>query len=86
MNAQYKIQYAIQVDELVRMPESTAAIKHKFYEMSGFPDVVGAIDCTHVGINNLPPATEHVYVNKKRQTVDNTSVFIAIFLTDAVMI
>ena len=65
MNAQYKIQYAIQVDELVRMPESTAAIKHKFYEMSGSPNVIGAIDCTHVGINNLPPATKHVCQRKE---------------------
>ena len=65
MNAQYKIQYAIQVDELVRMPESTAAIKRKFYEMSGFPNVIGAIDCTHVGITNLPQATEHVCQRKE---------------------
>ena len=85
MNAQYKIQYAIQVDELVRMPESTAAIKHKFYEMSGFPNVVGPINCTQAGINicHRPPS---MYVNGKRQTIDNTSLFITIFLTDAVMI
>ena len=85
MNAQYKIQYAIQVDELVRMPESTAAIKHKFYEMSGFPNVVGAIDCTQVGIN-ICHWSPNMYVNRKRQTIDNTRLFITIFLTDAVMI
>ena len=48
------------------MPENTATTKHRFYEMAGFPNVIGAIDCTHVGITNLPAATEHVYVNRKR--------------------
>ena len=58
------------------MPESTAAIKHKFYEMSGFPNVVGAIDCTQVGINicHRPPS---MYVNGKRQTIDNTSLILS---------
>ena len=48
------------------MPESIAATKHKFYEMAGISNVIGTIDCTHVGITNLPQATEHVYVNKKK--------------------
>ncbi|KAJ1214843.1 hypothetical protein NDU88_002454 [Pleurodeles waltl] len=38
--------------------------KQGFYLISGFPHVLGAIDCTHVGL--VPPAaTEHLYRNRK---------------------
>ncbi|KAJ1125192.1 hypothetical protein NDU88_003627 [Pleurodeles waltl] len=38
--------------------------KQGFYQINGFPHVLGAIDCTHVRI--VPPAaTEHLYRNKK---------------------
>ncbi|KAJ1169847.1 hypothetical protein NDU88_001735 [Pleurodeles waltl] len=38
--------------------------KQGFYQMNGFPHVLGAIDCTHVRL--VPPAaTEHLYRNRK---------------------
>ncbi|KAJ1202367.1 hypothetical protein NDU88_006167 [Pleurodeles waltl] len=38
--------------------------KQGFYAISGFPHVLGAIDCTHVCL--VPPAaTEHLYRNRK---------------------
>ncbi|KAJ1100976.1 hypothetical protein NDU88_006051 [Pleurodeles waltl] len=38
--------------------------KQSFYQINGFPDVFGAIDCTHVQI--VPPAeTEYLYRNRK---------------------
>ncbi|KAJ1203479.1 hypothetical protein NDU88_007264 [Pleurodeles waltl] len=38
--------------------------KQGFYAISGFPHVLGAIDCTHVHL--VPPAaTEHLYRNRK---------------------
>ncbi|KAJ1106667.1 hypothetical protein NDU88_004068 [Pleurodeles waltl] len=38
--------------------------KQGFYLISGFPHVLGAIDCTHVRL--VPPAaTEHLYRNRK---------------------
>ncbi|KAJ1191027.1 hypothetical protein NDU88_000344 [Pleurodeles waltl] len=38
--------------------------KQGFYLINGFPDVLGAIDCTHVRL--VPPAaTEHLYRNRK---------------------
>ncbi|KAJ1194270.1 hypothetical protein NDU88_003559 [Pleurodeles waltl] len=38
--------------------------KQGFYLISGFPRVLGAIDCTHVCL--VPPAaTEHLYLNRK---------------------
>lgn len=39
-------------------------VKGRFMEATGFPGVVGAIDCTHVAI--LPPhEEEHNYLNRK---------------------
>ncbi|KAJ1127017.1 hypothetical protein NDU88_005423 [Pleurodeles waltl] len=38
--------------------------KQGFYQINGFPHMLGAIDCTHVRI--VPPAaTEHLYRNRK---------------------
>ncbi|KAJ1188016.1 hypothetical protein NDU88_004781 [Pleurodeles waltl] len=38
--------------------------KQGFYQINGFPHVLGAIDCTYVRI--VPPAaTEHLYLNRK---------------------
>ncbi|KAJ1192329.1 hypothetical protein NDU88_001640 [Pleurodeles waltl] len=38
--------------------------KQRFYLISGFPHILGAIDCTHVRL--VPPAaTEHLYRNRK---------------------
>ncbi|KAJ1140838.1 hypothetical protein NDU88_007176 [Pleurodeles waltl] len=39
--------------------------KQGFYQINGFPHVLGAIDCTHVRIV-LPAATEHLYRNRKQ--------------------
>lgn len=41
-----------------------AVIKNGFYDMAEFPNVIGLIDCTHVGIL-APSEFEHVYVNRK---------------------
>ncbi|KAM4809783.1 putative nuclease HARBI1 [Rhinophrynus dorsalis] len=38
------------------------SIKEGFYKMSSFPNVMGAIDCTHVA---LSPPTEDIYRNSK---------------------
>ena len=48
------------------MPVDMVTTKQKFYTVAGFPNVIGAIDCTHIGITNLPKETEHIYVNRKR--------------------
>ena len=37
-----------------------------FYHKSGFPAVVGAVDCTHVWLDSSPVGeNEHIYVNRK---------------------
>ncbi|KAF1376263.1 hypothetical protein PFLUV_G00209030 [Perca fluviatilis] len=41
-----------------------AEIKMQFAAMSGFPNVIGAIDCTHIAIR-APYENEFVYVNRK---------------------
>lgn len=40
------------------------AIKHGFFEMAGFPNVIGCIDGTHVRIQ-APSVDEPAYVNRK---------------------
>lgn len=52
----------------VKMPrgvEEITNIKQKFFEMSRFPNVIGAIDCTHVAIK-APYNNEPIYVNRKQ--------------------
>ena len=40
-------------------------IKTGFYDIVHFPDVVGAIDCTHVRIQAPPLDYEYAFVNRK---------------------
>lgn len=51
----------------IRMPrgaEELAQTKQKFYEEATFPNVIGAIDCTHIPIK-APYVDEYAYVNRK---------------------
>ena len=41
-----------------------ANIKAQFAARAGFPNVIGAIDCTHIAIK-APSQNEFVYVNRK---------------------
>uniref|UniRef100_A0A9J8DJ69 Putative nuclease HARBI1 n=1 Tax=Cyprinus carpio carpio TaxID=630221 RepID=A0A9J8DJ69_CYPCA len=41
-----------------------ANIKRQFAAMSGFPNVIGTIDCTHIAIR-APYVDEFIYVNRK---------------------
>lgn len=41
-----------------------ANIKRQFAAMSGFPNVIGAIDCTHIAMRALTE-NEFAYVNRK---------------------
>ncbi|KAK0144348.1 putative nuclease HARBI1 [Merluccius polli] len=41
-----------------------AHIKAQFAEIAGFPNVIGAIDCTHIAIK-APSEGEYAYVNRK---------------------
>ena len=41
-----------------------AAIKRGFHAIAGFPNIIGAIDCTHVAIK-APSTNEFNYVNRK---------------------
>lgn len=51
----------------IRFPQNQQDIqetKQDFYQVAGFPNVVGAIDCTHVPL--VPPSeTENVFRNRK---------------------
>uniref|UniRef100_A0A9J7Y678 Putative nuclease HARBI1 n=1 Tax=Cyprinus carpio carpio TaxID=630221 RepID=A0A9J7Y678_CYPCA len=55
------------VSRYIRFPYTVreqAEIKTQFAAMSGFPNVIGAIDCTHVAIR-APSENEFAYVNRK---------------------
>nr|XP_027220381.1 putative nuclease HARBI1 [Penaeus vannamei] len=47
-----------------RRREEIQKIKQDFFAVCGFPNVLGAIDCTHIPIK--APRQEHLYLNRKR--------------------
>ncbi|XP_062375194.1 putative nuclease HARBI1 [Sardina pilchardus] len=54
--------------QFVKMPETPAErrrIKLGFHRVAGFPNIVGAIDCTHISIRT-PSVNENVYRDRKR--------------------
>ncbi|XP_041464536.1 putative nuclease HARBI1 [Lytechinus variegatus] len=54
---------------VIKFPKSDGAVVEAiegFYRIAQFPRVVGAIDCTHVGLHGCPLGEdEYVYVNRK---------------------
>ena len=54
-------------EEYIRFPFREAqqtVIKRQFYEIAGFPNVIGAVDCTHVRIKP-PSVNDYAYINSK---------------------
>ncbi|XP_071496784.1 putative nuclease HARBI1 [Diadema antillarum] len=52
-------------DEVIKFPETMAEVRAAqigFYKLAGFPNVVGAIDCTHVELHG---DDEYVFVSRK---------------------
>nr|XP_027234098.1 putative nuclease HARBI1 [Penaeus vannamei] len=47
-----------------RRREEIQKIKQDFFAVCGFPNVLRAIDCTHIPIK--APRQEHLYLNRKR--------------------
>ena len=52
-------------DEYIKFPVDTTAMKQDFFDLYGFPFVVGAIDCTHVQIQSIGGNLTEVYRNRK---------------------
>ena len=51
-------------DTFVNWPTSIRTMQTKFFEIAGFPRVVGVIDGTHIRIQQ-PHATPNAYINRK---------------------
>ena len=68
--------------EFISFPGDVHEVKRKFYDIAGFPWVVGAIDCCHV--RTICPDREHAmaFVNRKQyysinvQAICNSEMFI----------
>ncbi len=48
-------------------------IKREFYEIAGFPNVIGAIDCTHVRLKP-PSVNDYAFINRKNYHSVNVQV------------
>lgn len=60
----------------IRFPYDNAhqsVIKRQFYEIAGLPNIVGAIDCTHVRLK-APSVNDYAFVNRKNYHSINVQV------------
>ena len=55
------------------MQSIQANIKAQFEARAGFPNVIGAIDCTHIAIK-APSHDEFIYVNRKHFHLINVQI------------
>jgi hypothetical protein len=56
---------ASKLPTFVKWPNQLQHIKEAFYNMAGFPGVVGCLDCTHVRIKNPHGDQPLIYCNRK---------------------
>ena len=60
---------------IVRFPDDLIAVKRAFNELSGMPNIIGAVDGTHVHIKKPSGVPNpEIYYNRKSQTSINTQV------------
>lgn len=51
--------------QYIRFPQDLDSVQRKFYEIAGFPRVIGCIDCTHVYIQCPDFQRGEIYRNCK---------------------
>ncbi len=51
-----------------------SVIKREFYEIAGFPNVVGVVDCTHVRLK-APSMNDYAFINRKHYHSVNVQIF-----------
>lgn len=70
-----------QMPRWVKLPNQQEAndTKAKFYQMAGFPNVIGCVDGTHVRIL-APIENEHEYVNRKNFHSINVQVMTTVYI------
>ena len=52
-------------DEVIKLPEDIRKVENDFFDLYGFPLVVGAIDCTHIQIQSVGGPLAEVFRNRK---------------------
>ncbi|XP_060597844.1 putative nuclease HARBI1 [Ruditapes philippinarum] len=72
-------------DQYIKWPSDTSQNKSSFYRVSGFPNVIGCIDGTHVQIIKPGGERQRAYINRKRfpsinvmGVVDHSGKFISV--------
>ena len=65
-------------NRVIRFPanlQDEVQTKRDFFDVAGFPDVLGAIGCSHIRLYGAPLGeNEHLYVNRKGYHSINTQV------------
>ena len=57
-----------QIIKFPNTPSQVRATQREFFQVAGFPQVVGAVDGTHVEIHGCPYGPdEYIYVNRKKK-------------------
>uniref|UniRef100_A0A914W3M1 DDE Tnp4 domain-containing protein n=1 Tax=Plectus sambesii TaxID=2011161 RepID=A0A914W3M1_9BILA len=61
------VSYALarMMNQFIHFPANTQTTKERFFDIAHIPNVVGAIDCTHVRVT-VPKENQIFYVNRKR--------------------
>lgn len=72
------LQFTLQIIKFPTTNEEVNRAQVDFFNISGFPQVIGVVDGTHIRLNGAPLGPgEHVYTNRKGYYSINTQIICA---------